>query len=95
MTPVALRYPNSPDSVASLLRTVRADKPASPSARRTTLPRRGARWNAMNAITSAVLTSAGSASVNSKNTFKSNPVAKTVFGRARAATNLKYSSSKS
>ncbi len=42
----------------------------------------------MNAITSAVLTSVGSVPVNSKNTFRSNPVANTVFGRQRAATHL-------
>ena len=43
IAPVATRYPNRPDSVASRRWTVRADSPPSPSASRTTLPLRGRR----------------------------------------------------
>ena len=67
---------------------VRADNPASPSSRRTTLaPCRGARWDEMKSKTSAVVTSAGSLATTEKNTFKSNAVASNVLCRARTPTN--------
>ncbi len=66
---------------------VRADSPASPSSMRTTVaPRRGCRCEAMNTNTSDSVTSTGVLPTTEKNTFRSNAVASTVFGRARAAT---------
>src|SRR5579884_1586352 len=73
---------------------VLAERPCSPSSSRTTLePCRGARWDLMNSNTSAVLTSAGSFATSVKNTLRSYATASRVFGRARAATKGKYSSS--
>ena len=67
---------------------VRADKPLSPSARRTTRPSpRGRRCSAMNPNTSPGVTSSGSLAVTEKKTRRSDTVAATVFGRHRAATN--------
>ena len=82
-----IRYSNSPVTEASRRLIVRADSPASPSSIRTTsAPRRGWRCAAMNANTSASAMSSGSLATCEKNTFRSNAVASTVFGRARAAT---------
>jgi hypothetical protein len=62
--------------------------PDSPSDRRTTFPSaRGARCRAMKSMTSAVVTSAGSLPTKSKNSFRSEAVARTVLGRLLAATN--------
>src|SRR6476661_7905820 len=86
-TPRTIRYSNSPVTEASRRLIVRADKPASPSWIRTTsAPRLGCRWAAMNDNTSAPVTSSGTLATCVKNTFRSNAVASTVFGRARAAT---------
>ena len=86
-TPRMIRYSYSPVIEASRRLMVRADRPASPSSMRTTVaPRRGSRCASMNASTSAPPISAGSLSTTEKNTFRSNAVASTVFGRARAAT---------
>jgi hypothetical protein len=76
--------------VASRRLIVLAERPAAPSSIRTTrAPRRGARWAVMNSSTSALVTSAGSFSITEKNTFRSNALASTVFGRARAATSAR------
>ena len=86
-TPRMIRYSNRPLTEARRRLIVRADNPASPSSIRTTdTPRRGRRWDPMNPSTSASLTSAGSLPTTAKKTFRSNAVASTVFGRARAAT---------
>jgi hypothetical protein len=86
-TPRMTRYSNSPVTEASRRLMVRADSPASPSSIRTTVaPRRGRRCIWMNASTSASRTSSGCLPTTEKNTFRSNALASTVFGRARAAT---------
>jgi hypothetical protein len=51
-----------------------------------------ARWAVMNADTSAVVTSVGSTGNKVKKTFRSNPAARTVFGRHLAARNSRYRS---
>jgi hypothetical protein len=87
-TPTILNHPKNPDTVATRRLIVRADKPASPSASRTTLPSpRGRRWAAMNSSTSLGVTSTGPLSTTEKNTPRSDRVAATVLGRQRAATN--------
>jgi hypothetical protein len=86
-TPRMIRYSNRPLTEAKRRLIVRADNPASPSSIRTTpTPRRGCRWDRMNDTTSASVTSAGSLPTTLKNTFRSNALASTVFGRQRAAT---------
>jgi hypothetical protein len=86
--PMIVNQPKNPDTVATRRLIVRADRPASPSARRTTLPSpRGRRWMAMNSSTSPAVTSTDGLSTTEKNTLRSERVAGTVFGRQRGATN--------
>ena len=62
-----IRYSNRPVTEARRRLIVRADSPASPSSIRTTdTPRRGCRWDRMNASTSASLTSTGSLPTTAK-----------------------------
>ncbi|MFB4267828.1 hypothetical protein [Nonomuraea sp. GTA35] len=85
---IPTRKLNSPEMLASRRLIVRADSPASPSSRRTTLASmRGERCILIKASTSTVVTSAGSLRIWLKNTFRSYAVAINVLGRARAATN--------
>jgi hypothetical protein len=92
-SPRTIRYSNKPETDVSRRFTVLADSPASPSSKRTTAaPRRGARCAFKNASTSRLDTADGSFRTIVKNTFKSNAVANTVFGRARAPTNRRKSS---
>ena len=60
---------------------------ASSTARTGTADAPPQRWAVMNPSTSAAVTSAGALPTTPKNTFRSNAVASTVFGRHRAATN--------
>src|SRR4030081_3263049 len=69
---------------------VRADTPDSRSVSRTTV--RSPRWQAKNSNTSAGTTSTGRLTITVKNVFKSNATDRTVFGRARPATNSRYRS---
>jgi hypothetical protein len=79
--------------VASRRLIVAAAKPASPSARRITLPpRRGERWASMKDSTSVTVTSCGALGTIVKKTFRSNTCAVRVFDRTRAAVNRRYSS---
>jgi hypothetical protein len=55
---------------------------------------RSPRWAATKSNTSAGDTSTGSFSTTEKNVFRSNAAARTVFGRARPATNAKYRSTR-
>ena len=87
MSPRTTKNENIDDSDDSLRWIVRADSPDSPSANRMTLPSPTARWAVMNSNTSAVVTSVGSFGNRLKNTFRSNPAARTVFGRHLAARN--------
>jgi hypothetical protein len=72
--------------------TVANAMPPAPSEMRTTLPDGPRRCALMNAMTSAALTSNGSLSTTLKKTLKSYAAARSVFRRARARTNSKYSS---
>ena len=83
------KNPNRPDNVARRRLIVRDDKPCSPSLSRTTFPRpgRGRRCSVMKSNTSVVFTCSGALSTTAKNARRSDTVALTVFGRARADTN--------
>jgi hypothetical protein len=87
MSPRTNRYENIDDNDESRRWIVRDDNPDSPSDSRTTFGSPADRCSVINASTSAVDTSTGSLGTSVKNTFKSKPAAKTVFGRQRAAKN--------
>jgi hypothetical protein len=87
VSPRAIKYAYNPETDDNRRAIVRADKPDSRSASRTT--NRSPRWCARNSNTSAATTLTGSFATTVKNVFRSNATARNVFGRARPATNSK------
>ena len=90
VSPRAIKYAHNPEIDDNRRAIVRADTPDSRSANRTT--DRSPRCSARKSNTSAGLTSTGFFATTVKNVFRSNATARTVFGRARPATNSRYRS---